>query len=125
MDVQIAADTLWVIIAGVLVFFMNAGFACVESGFARSKNTVNILSKNFVVFAISIVAFWALGWGLMFGNGNAFMGTEGLFFLGGPDASPAGDATYIGAYSSIAWATVGCARKPRSSAWMSVSSSGV
>jgi len=106
MELQIAVDTLWVIIAGVLVFFMSAGFACVESGFARSKNTVNILSKNFVVFAISIIAFWVLGWGLMFGNGNAFWGTEGLFFLGGVDTSPAGDDTYVGAYSSIAWATI-------------------
>ena len=106
MELQIAVDTLWVIIAGVLVFFMTAGFACVESVFPRSKNTVNILSKNFVVFAISIIAFWTLGWGLMFGNGNAFMGTEGLFFLGGADTSPAGDDTYVGAYSSIAWATI-------------------
>ena len=47
----VGLDTLWVLVAGMLVFFMNAGFALVESGFAQSKNTVNILAKNFIVFA--------------------------------------------------------------------------
>jgi hypothetical protein len=46
-------DTLWVMLAALLVFFMNLGFAAVESGFARAKNTVKILSKNFIVFAVS------------------------------------------------------------------------
>ena len=61
-------DTLWVFLAAILVFFMNLGFASVEAGFARSKNTVNILSKNFIVFAVSSLGFLLLGWGLMFGN---------------------------------------------------------
>ena len=55
----------------MFVFFMNLGFACVESGMCRAKNCVNILSKNFVVFAITTIGFWMLGWGLMFGNGTA------------------------------------------------------
>ncbi|HEX71695.1 MAG TPA: hypothetical protein ENN65_00050, partial [Candidatus Hydrogenedentes bacterium] len=50
---QVIMDTVWVMIAGFLVFWMNAGFAFVESGFCRSKNAVNILAKNFIVFAIS------------------------------------------------------------------------
>jgi Amt family ammonium transporter len=53
MNTQVMLDTIWVILAGVLVFFMNLGFASVESGFARQKNVVNILSKNFIVFAVS------------------------------------------------------------------------
>ena len=80
-------DTLWVLLAAILVFFMNLGFASVESGFARAKNTVNILSKNFIVFAISSLGFMLLGWGLMFGGDNPFVGTEHLFILGQSDLS--------------------------------------
>ncbi len=77
-ELTIALDTIWVVLTASLVFFMNLGFALVESGFCRSKNTVNILSKNFIVFAISCLAFYVFGWGLMFGNGSGFMGSEGL-----------------------------------------------
>ena len=49
---------------------MNLGFAMVETGLCRSKNAVNILSKNFIVFAIASLSFWIIGWGLMFGNGK-------------------------------------------------------
>ena len=80
-------DTLWVFLAAILVFFMNLGFASVEAGFARAKNTVNILSKNFIVFAVSSLGFLLLGWGLMFGSGNPFIGTEHLFILGDGDLS--------------------------------------
>lgn len=106
MDTKVILDTLWVLVAGMLVFFMNLGFGMVESGFTRSKNTVNILSKNFIVFAVSSFAFWLIGWGLMFGNGSAFMGMEGLFGLSGADNSPATGDAYQGAYSSIGWASV-------------------
>lgn len=82
MNVTMMVDTLWVLLAAVLVFFMNLGFAAVESGFARSKNTVNILSKNFIVFAVSSLGFMLLGWGLMFGGDNPVIGTENLFILG-------------------------------------------
>lgn len=106
MDTKIVLDTLWVLVTAMLVFFMNLGFALVESGFARSKNTVNILSKNFIVFAISSLAFWVIGWGVMFGNGNGFIGLEGLFGLAGADNSPATGEAYSGVYSAISWATV-------------------
>lgn len=66
---------------------MNLGFATVEAGFARSKNTVNILSKNFIVFAVSSLGFMLLGWGLMFGGDNPIVGTENLWILGGTDLS--------------------------------------
>jgi Amt family ammonium transporter len=72
-------DTLWVMIAGFLVFFMNAGFAFVETGFCRAKNAVNILAKNFSVFAIAMLCFWGIGYGFMFGNGNGFMGFDSFW----------------------------------------------
>jgi Amt family ammonium transporter len=106
MDQKVLIDTLWVLFTAMLVFFMNLGFAMVESGFARMKNTVNILSKNFIVFAVSSIAFWCLGWGLMFGNGNGFLGMEGLFGLSGADNSPATGTSYTGVYSALSWATV-------------------
>jgi Amt family ammonium transporter len=106
MDPKIVADTLWTLITAMLVFFMNLGFACVETGFCRVKNSTNILSKNFIVFAVSTIAFWVLGWGLMFGNGNGFMGLEGLLFIGGADNSPATADAYKGVYAALNWTGV-------------------
>lgn len=106
MENQVTLDTLWVLVAGMLVFFMNLGFAMVESGFARSKNTVNILSKNFVVFAVSSLGFLVLGWGLMFGDGNGFIGLKGLLMAGGADNSPAVGDAYQGVYTAISWTGV-------------------
>jgi Amt family ammonium transporter len=105
-DTKIAMDTIWVLVTAFLVFFMNLGFAMVESGLCRAKNTVNILSKNFIVFAVSSLAFLILGWGLMFGDGNALFGTQGLWFLTGADNSPATGDAYKGVYSSINWTGV-------------------
>lgn len=82
MSTTMIVDTLWVVLAAVLVFFMNLGFAAVESGMCRSKNAVNILSKNFIVFAVSSLGFLLLGWGLMFGGDNPLIGTQNLFILG-------------------------------------------
>lgn len=106
METKVIMDTMWVIIAAMLVFFMNLGFAAVESGLARQKNSVNILSKNFIVFAVSSLGFLVLGWGLMFGDGNGFIGLHGLFFAGGADNSPATGDAYQGVYSAISWAGV-------------------
>ncbi len=106
MDTQVTLDTLWVLVAGVLVFFMNLGFAMVESGFARAKNTVNILSKNIIVFAAASLGFLVIGWGLMFGDGNGFIGLKGLFMASGADNSPAVGDAYQGVYSAISWAGV-------------------
>lgn len=82
MDPQVMLNTLWVLIAGILVFFMNAGFALVESGLCRSKNTVNILAKNFIVFGFSVIGYWSIGYALMLGAGNSFMGSDGYFLIG-------------------------------------------
>ncbi|HAX98140.1 MAG TPA: ammonia permease [Candidatus Atribacteria bacterium] len=106
MDYKVMLDTIWVMVASMLVFFMNLGFAMVESGFNRSKNTVNILSKNFIVFAVSTLGYLILGWGLMFGDGNAFVGLKGWFFLNGLDNSPAVGQSYLGVYSALSWASV-------------------
>jgi Amt family ammonium transporter len=102
-ELKVGIDTVWVLLTAALVFFMNLGFALVESAMCRSKNTVNILSKNFIVFAISSLAFYLLGWGLMFGNGNGFVGLEGIFAIGGADNSPAMGDAYAGAYKAISW----------------------
>ncbi len=105
-SLMVGIDTLWVLIAAFLVFFMNLGFAMVESGLCRAKNTVNILAKNFIVFAIASASFWFIGWGLMFGNGNPFFGLEGLFFASGADNSPAMGEAYKGAYAALNWTGV-------------------
>lgn len=113
-SLRVGLDTVWVLVAGMLVFWMNAGFALVESGLCQSKNCVNILAKNFVVFALSTLSFYTIGWGLMFGDGNLWVGLQGLWFVSGADNSPAlGSAyasmnpfsttTYEGVYSAINW----------------------
>ena len=106
MENKVIFDTIWVLVTAMLVFFMNLGFAMVESGFSRSKNAVNILSKNFIVFAVSSLAFWVLGWGLMFGDGNDIFGLSGLFGIHGADNSPATGDAYSGVYTAMSWATV-------------------
>ena len=102
-------DTMWVLITGMLVFFMNLGFATVESGMCRVKNAVNILSKNFIVFAASAAAYWFLGWGVMFGDGNDFFASSGLFMVNGADFSPLTGDDYKnagGVYNGISWTGV-------------------
>lgn len=74
-----SVNTIWVLIAAALVFFMQAGFALVEAGFTRSKNTTNILFKNLMDFVIGTISFWLLGFGFMFGAKNGFYGGFDLF----------------------------------------------
>ncbi|OGW50266.1 MAG: ammonium transporter [Nitrospirae bacterium RBG_19FT_COMBO_42_15] len=104
-DAKIAADTVWVLITAFLVFFMNLGFAMVESGLCRSKNAVNILSKNVVVFCVTVIFFWFVGFGIMFGNGSPYFGTTG-WMLGGADNSPATGDAYKGIFASLNWTGV-------------------
>ena len=103
---RVMLDTFWVLLTGFLVFFMNLGFAMVESGLCRVKNTVNILAKNFIVFAVSSLAYYLLGFGLMYGDGNALFGTQGLLAVVGQDNSPAAGQAYRGAYSALSWTGV-------------------
>ena len=103
---QFIANTVWTLIAGMLVFWMNAGFACLEAGLCRRKNAVNILTKNFVVFAISSIAFWCIGFALMFGDGNPYIGMRGFFTTLLPF-----DAPKIEGAASLDWAVVAPAVK--------------
>lgn len=76
-------DIVWTLIAAFLVFFMQAGFAMVEAGFIRAKNTGNVLMKNLLDFAMGAIAYWVLGFGLMFGkSAGGFVGTTGFMFQG-------------------------------------------
>lgn len=78
--VQSHADYVWTLIAAALVFFMQAGFAMVEAGFTRAKNAVNIMMKNLMDFSMGSLAFWAIGFGLMFGvTKTGWFGTSGFF----------------------------------------------
>jgi Amt family ammonium transporter len=109
-DTKVALDTTWVLMTAFLVFFMNAGFAMFESGLCRSKNAVNILAKNFVVFGVAALAFWLAGFALMFGDGNVVLGLSG-WLLRGADGSPLTGAAYHGVYTALAAAGVPLAAK--------------
>jgi ammonium transporter, Amt family len=78
-DLVIAANTIWVVVAAVLVMFMQAGFALLEAGLARMKNAAHIAGKNVLVFGVCSLVYWAVGFGLAFGDGNAILGTHGFF----------------------------------------------
>lgn len=93
-ELEFAINTVWVLVAAFLVFFMQAGFAMVETGFTRAKNAGNIIMKNTMDFAVGSLVYWAVGFALMFGPGNGLVGTSGFFFRGitaeslGVDMSP-------------------------------------
>ena len=72
-------NTMWVLIAAALVFFMQAGFALVEMGMTRAKNATNILMKNLMDYVLGTIAFWFVGFGIMFGSANGWWG--GLDFM--------------------------------------------
>ena len=81
---QVALDNIWVLIAAVLVIFMQAGFALVEAGLTRAKSVANIMMKNLTDFIVGVLAFGAIGFGIAFGgtgeNGlQDFLGTSGWF----------------------------------------------
>lgn len=84
-DVQGLLNMTWVLVGAILVIFMNAGFCMLETGFCRQKNAVNVLTKNLIVFALATLAFWALGYGFMFAQGNNVIGTTGFFLSGTPE----------------------------------------
>ncbi|MBD2089364.1 ammonium transporter [Microcoleus sp. FACHB-1515] len=110
-ELKVGLDTMWVMVAGMLVFFMNAGFCMLETGMCRQKNAVNVLAKNLIVFALSTIAFWAIGFSLMFSTGNGFIGGLGGMFLAGADNSPATGDAYQGIFSSLSWTGVPLAAK--------------
>ena len=82
LSAQFLANNLWLLIATILVIFMNAGFAMVEAGMCRSKNAVNILAKNLFVFALAVTAYWFVGFSIMYGDpvATGWIYFTGLFF---------------------------------------------
>lgn len=104
-QLTVAADTLWVFLCAVLVFFMQAGFALVEAGLNAAKNAVNIFFKNLMDFSIGSIFFFLIGFALMFGDGNGYLGLNG-WLLGGPDNSPVTGDAYSGIFSSLNWTGV-------------------
>lgn len=102
-----SVDTIWVLLGAALVFFMQAGFAMVETGFTRAKNAGNIIMKNLMDFSLGTPIFWILGFGLMFGTTAA---GDVLAFIGVPDFLVRGD--YSGTfptYAFLIFQTVFCA----------------
>ena len=79
---------LWILLSGILVFFMQAGFTLVESGMTRAKNAANIAMKNFMDISVGTISFWALGYGLMYGGKDAsgFLSVSDLWFNPGAGA---------------------------------------
>jgi Amt family ammonium transporter len=74
MELSSVMDTFWLLFGTTLVFWMQAGFAMVETGFTRAKNAGNIIMKNLMDFVLGSIAFWLIGYGLMYGTGNGFLG---------------------------------------------------
>ena len=77
-DLLIAVNTVWVVVAAVLVMFMQAGFAFLEAGLTRMKNAAHIAGKNVLIFGVASLVYWAVGFGIAFGDGNAVFGTHGF-----------------------------------------------
>lgn len=107
-DKSIDLDTVWTLIAAFLVMWMQAGFALVETGFTRAKNAVNIIMKNLLDYCFGSVAFWVIGFGLMFSVGNAFFGDSGFFLKEKLVQQQAADGavTTTSNFEPIAWTSV-------------------
>ena len=106
MDTNMAIDTLWVLLGGILVFWMQAGFAMVETGFTRSKNAGNIIMKNLMDFALGSLIYWIVGFGIMFGADAAgIIGIPGFF----ADGTAPNGVDSINNYAFLFFQTVFCA----------------
>ena len=100
-----SADTIWIAICTVLVFFMQTGFAMLETGFTRKKNSCNVIMKNIMDFAVGSIFYWILGFGIMFGATTGVMGVIDLFSNG--DCSAASQTIPQPVF--MAWQLVFCA----------------
>ena len=86
MDTNAVLDLMWIVICGILVFFMQAGFALVETGFTRAKNAGNIVMKNVMDLCIGSIGFWLIGYTVMYGDSiSSFIGTPSLFYSDSSD----------------------------------------
>ena len=86
LPIEVGINSIWVMVAAVLVMFMQAGFAFLEIGFSRGKNVGTVIAKILVNFSIAAICFWAVGFAFAFGDGGSLIGTSG-FFLAGENAS--------------------------------------
>src|SRR6185437_3134611 len=77
-NLLIAANTVWVVVAAILVMFMQAGFAFLEAGLTRMKNAAHIAGKNVLIFVVCALGYWAVGFGIAVGDGNKVIGTHGF-----------------------------------------------
>ena len=100
-------DSVWVLLSAFLVFFMHAGFALVESGFCRKKNAVMVLLKNVAVVGIGSIVFYAIGYGVMFGSGNSFMGTSG-FMPNGTEENVGTLPVFVFLFFQLVFAATAC-----------------
>lgn len=106
MELNMQIDTLWVLLGGILVFWMQAGFAMVETGFTRAKNAGNIVMKNLMDFALGSLIYWVVGFGIMFGSDAAgVIGIPGFF----ADGTAENATTSINSYAFLFFQTVFCA----------------
>ncbi|HZG59516.1 MAG TPA: ammonium transporter [Anoxybacillus sp.] len=94
-EMSMVLDSLWVMVSAILVIGMQAGFALLEAGSTRMKNSGHVAGKQILSFAIASLAFWAFGFAITFGTGNSFIGTEGWFLKEGQ-----------GTFDSLSWANV-------------------
>lgn len=103
IDALVTALTyVWLILAGALVFLMHAGFSLVEIGLTRTKNTANILMKNFMTICLGVLVYWAVGWGIMYGADAAGLIGINQFFLKGAD-----NAMWSGWFFQMVFAATG------------------
>jgi Amt family ammonium transporter len=104
----VALDTVWVMVTAFLVMFMQAGFGLVEAGLTRAKNAVNICMKNLLDFSFGSLAFWAVGFGLMFSVGNEYVGDSGFFLQESQLEVTADDGTksMVSNFDPISWTSV-------------------
>ena len=103
--VQLNLNVVWMVVAGALVFLMQAGFALVELGFSRAKNSINILMKNFLDFSLATIVFLFLGFGLMFGTSwNGWVGTDGFWL----STKEGGDTLWAFWFFQVVFAGTAC-----------------
>lgn len=98
-ELATAIDATWVMVAAILVIFMQGGFALLETGSTRMKNAGHVAGKTILTFGICSLAFWALGFGFTFGDGNSFVGLSGFFFNGTEEQAAA-------AFSSLSFSSI-------------------
>ena len=102
-DLQTALTFMWLLICGAIVFLMHAGFSLVEIGLTRTKNTANILMKNFMTISLGIIVYWLVGWGIMYGADAAgILGTDQFMLMGAMD-----NATWNGWWFQMVFAATG------------------